>query len=410
MDPHVLSTIDPAVIGERLADARRARRMTQQQAAEAIGLARTTITAIEKGDRRPRATELLTLARLYGQQVSDLVRPVREQPDVSFVVQFRSARGPASDIPDNERDADSQRFEELCRWYVELEEMVGAPLPRRYPEVYDISATAPERAAEEVATSERNRLGLGDGPIADLRGVLESDIGLRIFALPMMSHQIAGMFLFTDAYGGCIAVNANHPEEKRRSTVAHEYAHFITSDRFKPEITVLSGYQRAPESERFAEAFARNFLMPAAGLSRRFQSMRRAKDKPLSPADVLTLSHLYRVSFQTMIWRLEELKLLPSGTWDNLDSKGFKPNRARDLLGLAAPTPERSLLPLRYEMLAAQAYVSGLLSEGQLARRLATDRVGALLRVRQLTEERQPTEDGDWQQLTIDLNAALVGA
>lgn len=315
---------------------------------------------------------------------------------MSFVVQFRSARGPASDIPDDERDADSQRFEELCRWYVELEELVGAPLPRRYPDVYDISDTAPEGAAEEVATSERNRLGLGDGPIVDLWGVLEADIGLRIFAMPMMSHRIAGMFLFSDVYGGCIAVNANHPEEKRRSTVAHEYAHFITSDRYKPEITVLAKCQRVPEGERFAEAFARNFLMPTAGLSHRFQTMRRAKDKPLSPADVLTLSHLYRVSFQTMIWRLEELKLLPSGTWENLDSKGFKPNKARDLLGLEAPTPELLLPPRRYEMLAAQAYVSGALSEGQLARRLATDRVDALLRVRQLAEDRQPTEGGGW--------------
>ncbi|MEX1159154.1 MAG: ImmA/IrrE family metallo-endopeptidase, partial [Thermomicrobiales bacterium] len=226
----------------------------------------------------------------------------------------------------------------------------------------------------------------------------------------MTSHKIAGMFLFSEGYGGCIAVNANHPDEKQRSTVAHEYAHFLTNDRHKPEITVLSFYQRAPEGERFAEAFARNFLMPAAGLSRRFHATRRTKDKPITPADVLTLSHLYRVSFQTMIWRLEELKLLPNGTWDDLHSRGFKPNKARELLNLPAPAPERSLLPLRYEMLAAQAYMQELISEGQLARRLATDRVGAVLRVRQLTEEKQLSEDGEWRQAVLDLNAALVGA
>jgi transcriptional regulator with XRE-family HTH domain len=49
VDRHVLGTIDPTVIGERLADARRARRLTQQQAAEALGVARTTVTAIEQG-------------------------------------------------------------------------------------------------------------------------------------------------------------------------------------------------------------------------------------------------------------------------------------------------------------------------------------------------------------------------
>ena len=410
MNRHVLDSIDPAVIGERLADARRARRLTQKQAAEAIGVARTTITAIEQGVRAPRASELLTLARLYGRQVGDLVRPIRAEPAPSFVVQFRAARGPAAVIPDEERDADSRRFEELCRWYVELEELVGAPLPRRYPDVYDTSGTSPERAAEEVATSERNRLGLGDGPIGDVWGILETDVGLRIFAMPMTSHKIAGMFLYGEDYGGCIAVNANHPEEKRRSTAVHEYAHFLTEDRHKPEITVLSAYQRTPEHERFAEAFARFFLMPASGLARRFHAMRRAKAKPLTPADVLTLSHLYRVSFQTMIWRLEELKLLPSGTWDKLRNLGFKPSKARELVNLPASTPERSLVPPRYEALAVQAYTKGLLSEGQLARRLATDRVDALLRVRRLTEQMSSSEDGEWHQVALDLSTPLVGA
>lgn len=409
MDRRVLDTIDPKVIGDRLADARRARRLTQQQAADELGVARTTVTAIEKGGRTPRASELLALARLYGRQVGDFVRPVSARQAPSFVVQFRSARGPSSDIPEDERDADSQRFEELCRWYVELEEMVGAPLARRYPDVYDTSGAPPDRAAEEVATSERNRLGLGDGPVGDLWGLLESDVGLRIFAMPMASGKIAGMFLYTEEYGACIAVNANHPEEKRRWTVAHEYAHFLT-ERFKPDITVLFAYQRAPEGERFADAFARFFLMPASGLVRRFHAMRRAKDKPITPADVLTLCHLYKVSFQAMIWRLEELKLLPGGTWDKLRAMGFKLAEARKLVNLPAPQPERSLLPLRFEMLAAQAYAESLLSEGQLARRLAIDRVGALLRVRQLAEDRQQAEDGDWSQVPLDLSAALVGA
>lgn len=408
-EPHVLDTIDPVVVGRRLAEVRKARGLTQQQAAEALGVARTTLTAIEQGIRPPRASELVTLARLYGRQVGDLVRPVAPRPEPSFVVQFRAARGPAADIPDAERDADSQRFEELVRWYVELERMLDAPLPRRYPDVYDISGTTAERAGEDVAASERNRLGLGDSPVGDLWGILETDVGLRVFAMPMASGKVAGMFLFSEEYGACVAVNANHPEEKRLSTLAHEYAHFLTNERHRPDITVLSAYKRVPEGERFAEAFARNFLMPATGLSRRVHAMRRSKDAGLTPADVLTLSHLYRVSFQTMMWRLEELKLLPGGAWERLREEGFKPTEAKKLLDLPA-APERSLLPLRYETLAAQAYNGGLISEGQLARMMATDRVSALLRVRELTRQEHPTEDGDWQQITLDLSATLAGA
>lgn len=409
MNQHVLDSIDPRVIGQRLGDARRARRLTQQQAAAALGVARTTITAMEHGVRRPRASELVTLARLYGRNIGDLVRPDRGHRAPGFVVQLRNARGPSDLVSEAEREADIERFENLCRWYVELENLLGAPLVRHYPDPYDVSNTPPERAAEGVATSERNRLGLGDGPIGDIWGILETDVGLRIFVMEMINNRIAGMFVFNDEYGGCIAINAKHPEERRRWSVAHEYGHFLT-ERFAGEITVLQSGRRVPPSERFADAFARFFLMPTLGLVRRFDAMRRGKDGPVTPADVLQLSYLYKVSFEAMMWRLEELNLLPAGTWELLKSRKFKISTVRQLVGLPAAEPERTLLPHRYELLLAQAYARDLLSEGQLAQRMATDRVDALLRVRKLEQEQQPTADGEMEQLQLDLNADLIGS
>jgi Zn-dependent peptidase ImmA (M78 family)/transcriptional regulator with XRE-family HTH domain len=407
LDKHVLNTIDPATVGERLAEARRVRRLTQQEAADAIDVARTTITAMEKGDRRPRAAELVKLAQLYGRPVGEFVRTEGPTARPNFLVQFRAARSKGE--KEVERAEDIRRFEQLCRWYVELEEMLGAPLPRRFPAVYDVSGTPPERAAEEVASSERNRLGLGDGPIGNLWGTLESDAGLRVFALPMEDARIGGMFVYTEEYGGCVAVNANHPEDRRRWSGVHEYAHFLT-ERHRPEITVLNVYRRAQESERFAEAFTRFFLMPTTGLQRRFESIRRAKSGPITPADVLHLSYLYRVSVQAMTWRLEELKLLPAGTWDRLHDLGFRPSDARRLVDLPPAEPEPPDLPHRYVTLAVQAFLQERLSEGQLAERLLTDRVGARARVEALTTAAQPAEDGEWRQVALDLTAALVGA
>lgn len=407
MDRHVLDTIDPAAIGERLADARRARRLTQQEVAAALGLARTTVVAMEKGDRRPRAPELVRLAQLYGRPVGDFVRPRPERPSESFVVQFRAACGPTDVVPEAEQEADVRRFQALCEAYVELERLVAAPLPRRYPNPYDISGTPPERAADEVASSERLRLGLGDGPIGDPWSLLEADVGLRIFAFRFESRRIAGMFLYGEALGGCIAVNGNHPEEKRRLTLLHDYAHFLT-DRYRPDIAVLQNARRAPEGERFAEAFARFFLLPTAGLTRRFQAMRRSKEGPVTPADLLALAHLFGVSFQALVWRLEELKLLPAGTWDKLRALGFKVRSAQALVGIPSLVPARGSLPLRYELLAVQAYASDLLSEGELARYLQTDRVGARRRVQELTEGTPFFDDGAWHQL--DLGAALAGS
>jgi hypothetical protein len=110
-----------------------------------------------------------------------------------------------------------------------------------------------------------------------------------------------------------------------------------------------------------------------------------------------------------MTWRLEELKLLPMGTWDRFNDMGFKPNKARELIHLPVHQPELPHLPLRYMALAVQAFEEGLLTEGQLAERLGTDRVGARERVRKFTTETEPTEDGGWRQVPLDLTRALVG-
>jgi Zn-dependent peptidase ImmA (M78 family) len=307
---------------------------------------------------------------------------------------------------DQRREADVRIFQEYCDDYLELERLTESPLPRRYPDVYLVGETQPERAAEEVAASERNRLGLGDGPTGDLWGLLETDVGLRVFAIPFTDRRMAGLFAVTEEHGGCIAVNANHPEERRRWSAAHEYAHFLT-DRYRAEVQVLPRYRRVPEAERFADAFAQHFLMPGAGLVRRFQAIRRAKEGPVTPADVLALAQLYRVSFQAMVLRLEDLKLLPAGTWDRLRDAGFKPEAAREMLGLARVEPELPRLPYRFEVLAVQAFVAEELSEGRLARLLRLDRVAARGRVQELTGTRY-FEQGEVRQLALDLDRALV--
>lgn len=88
MDRSVLEQIDPRVLGARLQDARKVAGLTQQAVAEPMGMARTTIVAIEKGDRRVTVDELLSLAKLYGRQVSEFVS--RRAVTESFVPQFRA--------------------------------------------------------------------------------------------------------------------------------------------------------------------------------------------------------------------------------------------------------------------------------------------------------------------------------
>ncbi len=75
MNVNVLDTLDKKDLGKKLQQARKQRGLTQADAAELIDVVRTTITAIEKGERRIKADELIRLASAYGRQVSDFVRP-----------------------------------------------------------------------------------------------------------------------------------------------------------------------------------------------------------------------------------------------------------------------------------------------------------------------------------------------
>ena len=74
MSLDILSKLDFAEIGKELADARKMRSLTQADVAQMLDIARTTIIAIEKGERKIKAEELVRFAEVYGKQVKDFLR------------------------------------------------------------------------------------------------------------------------------------------------------------------------------------------------------------------------------------------------------------------------------------------------------------------------------------------------
>jgi transcriptional regulator with XRE-family HTH domain len=69
------------VMGARLRDARLATGLTQAEVAEALGMSRPTLAAVEKGTRKITGLELRRLARLYQRDVAWLLG--EEGPDVA---------------------------------------------------------------------------------------------------------------------------------------------------------------------------------------------------------------------------------------------------------------------------------------------------------------------------------------
>lgn len=371
MATNILDTIDLRKLGELLQQARKKCGMTQADAAKVINTARTTIVAIEKGERRLKPNELIKLSRAYGQAVSDFVRP---SPVIEpFAVQFRAAYQ-RSEQEESRINPIIQRLEELCQNYLELEKIMDAPLPRNYPQDYNLTNMPIEAAAESIAIAERQRLGLGDSPIPLLRDILEQSVGIRIFYLKMPA-KYSEIYSYNEQLGGCMAINLDHYEERRRWSMAHGYLHFLAHRR-KPVVDFEGQYQRIPESERLAEAFPKYFLMPTSGLLRQFNDMYRTHNK-FTPTNLFTLAYYYGVSIEALIYRLEEMELLPSGTWDRLRDRGLKVRKVQQELGLEEIQQRTDIVPIHYQHLAIEALDQGLITEGRFADFLSVDRLEA---------------------------------
>src|SRR5574338_125014 len=165
--------LSPVVLGERLKIARETANITQDAAAKAAGIARTTLVSIEKGQRPVRLDEIQALSRFYGVSANSLLR--QEAVHVDLVPRFRS-------LPDTGGVGIEQAarvLSDLVRVEVELENILGIHKPYNYPAEKTILPGDVRKQAEQDAQSLRNWLGIGEGPIQNLFALLELQLGVR---------------------------------------------------------------------------------------------------------------------------------------------------------------------------------------------------------------------------------------
>lgn len=394
--------LDPKVLGQRLTEARKSRGVTQENAAKHIGCSRPTFIAIEKGSRYPKAEEIVKLASLYGRKVSELVRPGEPLGDLQPHLRAVAQQMDVTDAGISDAISAIQKFAED---YHRLEKLLNAPLRMNYPPEVHIGKGNVVGLAEDVATRERQRLGLGDQPVIHLRSLLEAEVGLKIYYEDLPS-RIAGMFGYSSELGGVIAVNRKHPPQRRRATMVHEYGHLIT-DRFKSGIDYLSFPGRKPANERFAESFSMAFLMPATSIRRRFNEIVNDSGD-FQIADLCRVSHFYFVSVEAMTLRLEGLGLIPKGVRQHLKESRFEVRRAEEMLNLEQHPVADERFPARYVFLAVQAHDKGELSEGELCDILRCDRITA----REIADRHLTTTDvsaeGAICQIQLESNFSLL--
>src|SRR5712671_2627865 len=167
--------LNPVELGERLRIARETANVTQEAGARAAGIARTTLVAIEKGQRGARIDELQALSRCYGVSVNSLLR--HEAVHVDLVPRFRSL----PETGDAGIDQAARTLNDLVRAEVELENILGIQRTHNYPAEKAILPGDVRTQAEHDAQNLRNWLGLGEGPVQNLFALMELQLGVRVY-------------------------------------------------------------------------------------------------------------------------------------------------------------------------------------------------------------------------------------
>jgi len=218
-----------------------------------------------------------------------------------------------------------------------------------------------ERHTDQV----RIRLNLGNAPIPDITSILE-DAGLVVLVRPLGEFGPDGLYVRRDQFSVAL-LNGDKYLPRLRFTGAHELGHH--------EYGAVSALDEdihgsaAPEETR-ANAFAASFLMPREALAERVGGR-----QPVPAELVLDVANEFGVSYETLVYRLHNTRLLRGGAAARdslLAERSFL--FTADLRQRRLET--RSIVPSDYVVRAVRAYRGDRISLDRLAELLYADREG----------------------------------
>ncbi len=285
-----------ATIAANVARLRLDRRLTQESLAAKAGLSRVALGKIERGSVVPRAQTLDALAKALTVPVGELVTPVRPLESVRFRARTQV-------------HAREQILAEVSKWldaYAGLEANLDERLPFRFEEGMSVNRhSGPEKTAQVA----RQAVGLGsEEPVRDICGLLEEN-RVKLLLLETNRDSFFGLSVGSRDHGPAVVVNTwdRISVERWIFTAAHELGHLLLhQDEYQRDATDLP-----TETEREADAFASEFLMPEAAFAAEWD----ATYGHSLLVRVLKVKRIFRVSYKTVLYRLVESGRETSDVW-----------------------------------------------------------------------------------------------
>lgn len=346
-------------IGRRLKEVRELLGLTQKEVAEKLGISQAYIALIEKGEREISLSMLFKLAEIYHRPVDYFIKS-KKMPFIKFRTKTLAKKEKTEII----------EFENWCRNYAELEEIIGEKIEYPAFEISDnlkIRAIKKEKEAiKTIARIIREQLGVGNMLCKNLKDILDNS-GFKVFNLPIKTLKISGAFLYSEELGPCILINANHSEGRQNFTLAHELTHYAFDKTEEPLIDHIEDLipGKGKGKEYVINEIAGELLMPEDLILKGIKYI--GGIKKINKDIINILKEVFRVTYSALLYRLYKLGLITKNEYLSLrlPSKEFAIKEIKF-------DPEKHL-PHRYLKLALRAYLEEKISIGELCEYLGKD-------------------------------------
>lgn len=217
-----------------------------------------------------------------------------------------------------------------------------------------------EREAKTRASEIRSELGFNDEPVSDIFNLIES-LDILLVSKPLDRDSFSAFFLnYKDSF--LIFINSSQSLGRQHFSAAHELYHYYYDREMTGAICNTFKFKmQNKESEKLADYFAVNFLMPEESI---LKFMKRIGSKDITLSKVIKAQLYFKVSFSAMLVRLRVLGLL-----DNTEYENFKASRLSYVfpkLGYSTDIikPTNNIhIPQKYIELLNENYENGFISK-----------------------------------------------
>lgn len=276
-------------IGEKLLTARKARQMTLNDVATALGVSAMTISKYEKNQVAPNSTMLINLSKVLGFPVGFFFSPVT-------VELTKLAYRKKSKLSKAEEDAIDAKAHDWVDRYRQIEgffEVKKQQIAACIEQMTDLPLTKVEDA-ETWAQQFRTIVGIGKDSIENMVGLLE-DIGVKVTFFD--ADRSFDAVSFKEPDGGFVIVsNNNFALARSRFTLAHELGHILFNHCVPATL----------DEEKAANRFAGALLVPQDVMREEIGTHRTR----FSSKELTSLKKKYGMSMNALVYRSKDLNII----------------------------------------------------------------------------------------------------